>query len=42
MNNLKEYLAPVGRLLMSSLFIWSGYGKVTKLEVKRLLQEAGE
>jgi putative oxidoreductase len=29
MENPKEYLVPVGRLLMSSLFIWSGFGKLT-------------
>jgi len=28
MDNLKTYLAPLGRLLMSSLFIWAGYGKL--------------
>jgi putative oxidoreductase len=28
MDNLKEYLPPVGRLLMSSLFIWSGFDKL--------------
>lgn len=28
MDGLKVYLAPVGRLLMSSLFIWSGIGKL--------------
>jgi putative oxidoreductase len=31
MDNLKEYLAPVGRLLMSSLFIWAGIGKLTNI-----------
>jgi putative oxidoreductase len=31
MDNLKKYLAPVGRLLMSSLFIWSGFGKLTNV-----------
>jgi putative oxidoreductase len=28
MDNLKGYLAPLGRLLMSSLFIWAGYHKL--------------
>lgn len=28
MENLKSYLAPLGRLLLSSLFIWSGYTKL--------------
>lgn len=28
MDNLKTYLAPLGRLLMSSLFVWAGYGKL--------------
>ncbi len=28
MDNLKTYLAPLGRLLMSSLFIWAGYHKL--------------
>jgi putative oxidoreductase len=28
MDNLKTYLAPLGRLLMSSLFIWAGVGKL--------------
>jgi putative oxidoreductase len=28
MEKFKEYLAPVGRVLMSSLFIWSGFGKL--------------
>lgn len=28
MDNLKTYLAPVGRLLLSSLFIWAGYHKL--------------
>ena len=28
MENLKTYLAPLGRLLMSSLFIWAGYHKL--------------
>ena len=28
MDNLKSYLSPLGRLLMSSLFIWAGYGKL--------------
>ncbi len=28
MENLRSYLAPLGRLLMSSLFIWAGYGKL--------------
>ncbi len=31
MNNLKDYLPPVGRLLMSSLFIWGGIGKLTNV-----------
>jgi len=28
MDSLKGYLAPLGRLLMSSLFIWAGYHKL--------------
>jgi uncharacterized membrane protein YphA (DoxX/SURF4 family) len=28
MDNMKVYLAPLGRLLMSSLFIWAGYHKL--------------
>jgi len=28
MDNLKTYLVPLGRLLMSSLFIWAGYTKL--------------
>jgi putative oxidoreductase len=28
MENLRTYLAPLGRLLMSSLFIWAGYNKL--------------
>jgi putative oxidoreductase len=28
MENLKTYLVPIGRLLMSSLFIWAGVGKL--------------
>ena len=28
MDNRKTYLAPLGRLLMSSLFIWAGIGKL--------------
>jgi putative oxidoreductase len=28
MGNLKPYLAPLGRLLMSSLFLWSGIHKL--------------
>ena len=28
MDNLKQYLAPLGRLLMSSLFLWSGIHKL--------------
>jgi len=28
MANLQTYLAPLGRLLMSSLFIWAGVGKL--------------
>jgi putative oxidoreductase len=28
MDNLKTYLAPVGRLLLSSLFIWAGVNKL--------------
>jgi len=28
MENLKTYLVPLGRLLMSGLFIWAGIGKV--------------
>jgi putative oxidoreductase len=30
MDNLKVYLAPLGRLLMSSLFLWAGIHKLTK------------
>ena len=26
MENAKTYLVPLGRLLMSSLFIWAGFG----------------
>lgn len=29
MENAKAYLVPLGRLLMSSLFIWAGFGKLT-------------
>jgi putative oxidoreductase len=29
MENAKTYLVPLGRLLMSSLFIWAGFGKLT-------------
>ena len=32
MENLKTYLAPLGRLLMSSLFIWAGYNKLFEFE----------
>jgi putative oxidoreductase len=28
MENAKTYLVPLGRLLMSSLFIWAGFGKL--------------
>lgn len=28
MDSLKTYLTPLGRLLMSSLFIWAGIGKL--------------
>jgi putative oxidoreductase len=28
MDNLKTYLAPIARLLMSSAFIWAGVGKL--------------
>lgn len=28
MDGLKTYLAPLGRLLMSAVFIWAGYGKL--------------
>ena len=28
MDNLKPYLAPLGRLLMSSVFLWSGIHKL--------------
>jgi len=28
MENLKTYLVPIGRLLMSSLFVWAGVGKL--------------
>jgi putative oxidoreductase len=28
MEKLNAYLPPVGRLLMSSLFIWAGFGKL--------------
>jgi len=28
MENAKTYLVPLGRLLMSSLFIWAGWGKL--------------
>ena len=28
MDSVKGYLAPLGRLLMSSLFIWAGYHKL--------------
>lgn len=28
MDSLRGYLAPLGRLLMSSLFIWAGYHKL--------------
>jgi putative oxidoreductase len=28
MEGLKTYAAPLGRLLLSSLFIWAGYGKL--------------
>ena len=28
MDSLRRYLAPLGRLLLSSLFIWAGYHKL--------------
>jgi putative oxidoreductase len=28
MENAKTYMVPLGRLLMSSLFIWAGFGKL--------------
>jgi putative oxidoreductase len=28
MENAKTYLVPLGRLLLSSLFIWAGWGKL--------------
>ena len=28
MENAKTYLTPLGRLLLSSLFIWAGFGKL--------------
>ena len=28
MENAKTYLVPLGRLLMSSLFVWAGFGKL--------------
>jgi uncharacterized membrane protein YphA (DoxX/SURF4 family) len=28
MDNLKTYVAPIGRLLLASLFIWSGATKL--------------
>ena len=28
MENAKTYLVPLGRLLLSSLFIWAGFGKL--------------
>ena len=28
MENLRGYLVPLARLLMSSLFIWAGYNKL--------------
>jgi putative oxidoreductase len=28
MDNLKTYLTPLGRLLLSSVFIWAGFGKL--------------
>jgi putative oxidoreductase len=28
MENAKSYLVPLGRLLLSSLFIWAGWGKL--------------
>ena len=36
MENAKTYLVPLGRLLMSSLFIWAGFGKLINLEPARL------
>ena len=30
MENAKTYLVPLGRLLMSSLFIWAGWDKLFK------------
>jgi len=31
MKNLQAYLPVLGRLLLSGLFIWAGYGKLTNL-----------
>src|SRR5262249_47154299 len=31
MEKICSYLPPLGRLLLSSLFIWAGYGKLTNL-----------
>ncbi len=28
MDNLRSYAAPLGRLLLASLFIWAGWGKL--------------
>ena len=28
MENAKTYLVPLGRVLMSSLFVWTGFGKL--------------
>ena len=28
MENAKTYLVPLGRVLMSSLFVWAGFGKL--------------
>jgi len=28
MENAKTYLVPLGRLLLSSAFIWAGFGKL--------------
>src|SRR5579885_2631744 len=32
MEGLQGYLTPLGRLLMSSLFVWAGIGKLTHVE----------
>jgi putative oxidoreductase len=31
MDRIANYLPPLGRLLLSGLFIWAGYGKLTDL-----------